>query len=113
LHIQCYQGYELPATASGEKFFEPNEKSEAERLQMLYVDSKHMDRMIDGGKIPTEVTAAIWITNHGLESSRATLSFDELIEMLLNMGRLAAVKARAHACRALSQSGRSGNGCAD
>jgi hypothetical protein len=86
---QCYQGYELPATASGEKFFEPNEKSEAERLQMLYVDSKHIDRMIDGGKIPTEATAAIWITNHGLESSRATLSFDELIEMLLNMGRLA------------------------
>jgi hypothetical protein len=65
---QCYQGYELPATASGEKFFEPNEKSEAGRLQMLYVDSKHIDRMIDGGKIPTEATAAIWITNHGLES---------------------------------------------
>ena len=56
---------------------------------MLYVDFEHMDRMIDGGKIPTEATAAIWITNHGLESSRATLSFDELIEMLLNMGRLA------------------------
>ena len=41
------QGYELLATASGEKFFEPNEKSEPERLQMLYVDSKHMDRMIE------------------------------------------------------------------
>jgi hypothetical protein len=86
---QCYQGYELLAMASGEKFFEPNEKSEAERLRILYVDSKHMDRMIDGGKIPTDATAAIWITNHGLESSRATLSFDELIEMLLQMGRLA------------------------
>ena len=86
---QCYQGYELLATASGEKFFERNEKSEAERLQMLYVDSKHMDRMIDGGKIPTEATAAIWISNQGLESSRAVLSFGELVEMLLNMGRLA------------------------
>ncbi|MEE8450186.1 MAG: hypothetical protein V3S39_11200, partial [Thermodesulfobacteriota bacterium] len=48
-----------------------------------------MDRMIDGGKIPTKATAAIWITNNGLESSRAVLSFDELLEMLLNMGRLA------------------------
>jgi hypothetical protein len=73
---QCYQGYELLATASGQKFFERNDKSEGERLNLLYVDSKHMDRMIDGGKIPTEATAAVWITNHGLESSRATLSFD-------------------------------------
>jgi len=85
---QCCQGYELLATASGEKFFERNDKSEAERLHSLYVDSKHVDDMIDGGKIPTEATAALWITNHGLESSRATLSFDELAEMLLNMGRL-------------------------
>lgn len=86
---QCYQGYELLATASGEKLFEKNDGSWAARLQILYVDSKHMDRMIDGGKIPTEATAAVWITNRCLESSRAMLSFDELVEMLLNMGRLA------------------------
>ena len=86
---QCYQGYELLRRASGKNFFEQNDKSEAERLQMLYVDSKHMDRMIDGDKIPTEATAAVWITNHGLESSRAILSFDELLEMLLHMGHLA------------------------
>jgi hypothetical protein len=86
---QCYQGYELLAMASGEKFFERNDGSEGERLQILYVDSKHMDRMIDGGKIPTEATAAVWITNRGLESNRAALSFEELLEMLLNMGRLA------------------------
>jgi hypothetical protein len=86
---QCYQGYELLATASGEKLFERDDESEAERLQILYVDSKHMDRMIDGGKIPDEATAALWITNRGLESSRGALSFDEIVEMLLNMGRLA------------------------
>lgn len=56
---------------------------------MLYVDSKHMDSMIHGGKMQTEATAAIWITNTGLESSRTALSFDELGDMLLNMGRLA------------------------
>jgi hypothetical protein len=86
---QCYQGYELLTMALGEKFFERNDKSGAERLWMLYVDSKHMDQMIDGGKIPAEATAAIWITNQGLESSRAALSFEELVAMLLNMGRLA------------------------
>jgi hypothetical protein len=86
---QCYQGYEMLATASGEKFFQKNDMSVAERLQMLYVDSKHMDKMIDGGKLPTEATAAIWITNLGLESNRAAVTFEELFEMLRHMGELA------------------------
>ncbi|MFA6283837.1 MAG: hypothetical protein WC633_06825 [Desulfurivibrionaceae bacterium] len=86
---QCYQGYELLKTASGEKLFEPNDGSEMEKLHTLYIDSKHMDQMIDGGKLPPEATAAIWITNQGIESSRTTLQFADLFEMLLNMGRLA------------------------
>jgi hypothetical protein len=77
------------ATASGEKFFQKNDMSGAERLQMLYVDSRHMDKMIDGGKLPTEATAAIWITNSGLESNRAAVTFEELFEMLRHMGELA------------------------
>jgi len=86
---QCYQGYELLATASGRKLFKPNDKSGAERLCKLYVDSKHMDKMIDGGKLPTKATAAIWITNEGLESKRATVSFEELCRILSNIGDLA------------------------
>jgi predicted RNA-binding Zn-ribbon protein involved in translation (DUF1610 family) len=86
---QCYQGYELLATASGEKLFKRKDKSDAERLHCLYIDSKHMDEMIDGGKLPTEATVAVWITNRGLQSNRATLSFDELVEMLLYMEHLA------------------------
>jgi hypothetical protein len=81
---QCYQAYELLATASHKTVFDKNDKSKEERLGKLYVDSKHMDRMIDGGKLPTQATAALWITNHNLESSRAILSFDELVETLLH-----------------------------
>jgi hypothetical protein len=55
---QCCQGYALLATASGEKFFQNSDNGEAERLYKLYVDSKHMDQMINGGKLPTEATAA-------------------------------------------------------
>ena len=93
---QCYQGYELLATATRQKLFERNDGSDAERLQMLYVDSKHMDQMIDGGKIPTEATAAVWITNRGLESSCASLSFEELLQMLLKMARFAETLATPH-----------------
>jgi hypothetical protein len=89
---QCCQGYELLATASGEKtrqWKKKSDKSELGRLYKLYVDSKHMDEMIDGGKLPMEATAAIWITNIGLESNRARVKFDELFEVLRHMGELA------------------------
>jgi hypothetical protein len=86
---QCCQGYELLATASGQKFPQKKDKSESGRLYALYIDSKHMDQMIDGGKLPTEATAAIWITNIGLESKRAAVTFDELFEALHHMGELA------------------------
>lgn len=86
---QCYQGYELLKTATGEKFFEKDDNSEGERLGLLYNDLKHMDERIKFDRLPAEATAAVWITNHGLESSGTTLSFDELLEMLRNMAGLA------------------------
>jgi hypothetical protein len=86
---QCYQGYELLATASSEPFYYKGDGSSAEKLQILYVDSKHMDAMIDGGRVPAEATATVWITNDAVESSRVALSFGELTELLLQMSRLA------------------------
>jgi hypothetical protein len=89
---QCCQGYELRATASGERsppWKKKNDKSELGCLYRLYIDSKHMDGMIDGGQLPTEATAAIWITNIGLESNRAAVTFDELFELLRHMGEIA------------------------
>lgn len=86
---QSYQGYELLARAAGEKIYEEGDGSPEERLQKIYVDAKHMDRMISGDKLPEEATAGIWITNTGLASARAVLSFTELHGILVNMHGLA------------------------
>jgi hypothetical protein len=86
---QAYQAYELLARASGETIYNQGDGSPEERLQMLYVDSKHMDRMISGDKLPPEATAGVWITNTGLSSARASLSFAELHAILLNLHGLA------------------------
>lgn len=86
---QCYQGYELLMKATGEKIFTAGDGSDAERLRNLYIHCKHMDLKIKGGKMPTGATATIWITNQGLESDEAALSFDELLEVLSEMGRIA------------------------
>jgi hypothetical protein len=79
---QCYQALELLATASGRHVYDKNDGSKEERLYRLYIQSKHMDGMIESGKIPVEATAALWITNQGLECSNAALSFDELVSLL-------------------------------
>jgi hypothetical protein len=52
------------------------------RLNSLYNTSKHMADRIRNGKIPPEATSGIWLTNTGLESKEAVLSFDELVELL-------------------------------
>ena len=86
---QCYQGYELLAKAAGCKVFEPGTNTQEERLQIAYVDSKHMDQMISGKKLPEGATSGVWITNDGIESSRGMLPFNELHDLLSRMGSLA------------------------
>jgi len=86
---QCYQGYELLARASGESIYTQGDGSPEERLQIVYVDSKHMDHMIAGDKLPEEATAGIWITNTGIASARGALTFAELHGILCNMRSLA------------------------
>ena len=77
------------ASASGEPLYEPGDGSVWEKLQILYVDSKHMNMMIAGEKIPSAATTGIWITNTGIESGRGTLSFTDLYDMLQHMRDLA------------------------
>jgi hypothetical protein len=79
---QSYQALELLATASRRDVFDKKDGSKEERLYRLYIRSKHMDKMIETGQIPTEATAALWITNQGLECSNAALSFEELLSLL-------------------------------
>ena len=86
---RLYQGYELLATATGQPVYLSNSGSAEEKLQVVYVDSKHMDRMIHGDKLPPDATTGVWITNSGLESSRGIISFPELHELLSSMHGLA------------------------
>lgn len=86
---QCYQGYELLARVVGQKLYEPGSGTPEEKLQTVYVDSKHMDQMIYGNKLPTSATSGIWITNTGIESSRGFIAFCELHDLLSDMHGLA------------------------
>lgn len=89
---QCYQGYELIARALGEPVFTRGVGSRLfttggalECLHDVYVDSKHMDCMISGEKLPDGATTGVWITNEGLDSARNSLSFADLHQVLTDM----------------------------
>lgn len=93
---QCYQAYELFAKSINEPLFTKGGGSRLfdtgaalERMHDVYVDSKHMDQMISGDKLPLEATTTVWITNDGLESARSYLSFADLHELLKDLHRVA------------------------
>lgn len=86
---QCYQGYDLLACAMGQKLYEPGHGTPEEKLQTVYVDSKHMDQMIHGDKMPEPATSGIWIINTGIESSRGVITFQEIHDLLRGMHGLA------------------------
>jgi hypothetical protein len=86
---QCGQLIELIKSATGMSSFQKNDKSDNERLHKIYIFSKHMDKMIADNRLPTDATAAIWITNVGLECKSAKITFDELFEILRSIGQLA------------------------
>ena len=82
---QIYQGYDLMATATGQRLYKQGDGSALEKLNLVYNASKHMDRKISSDKLPPNATTGVWITNLGLESSCGDISFSELHELLINM----------------------------
>lgn len=94
---QCYQGFELVAKAAGVQPFElfaGGKAAPISRLHSFYIDSKHMDEMILGDKLPDTATVGVWLTNTGIESARSHLSFEELHEALIDMHGVADVFVR-------------------
>lgn len=95
---QYYQGYEFLMAMSGEKLFDPKVLSPEKSLHNLYITSKHMDKKITEGNIPSGATSGIWIQNDGLETNDAKLTFLELSKLLDDMSELAdKIIAAAHA----------------
>ena len=86
---QWTQGCDILRAALGTNYFQEGDQSKEERINRLYNDTKHLDTNRAKGKIVDE-KATIWITNEGLEGCSGTaLSFIELHDALLEIGRIA------------------------
>jgi len=86
---QLCQSIQFRSSASANEIYVEDSGSTEERLFLLYNDQKNMDRFLGKGKGVAAAASSIWITNAGLESPRARLTFDELVEALRAMADFA------------------------
>jgi hypothetical protein len=64
---------------------EPNDERE-DRLRKIWNRSKHFDEDLMDPRIgSTEITAPVWLTNQGISSTAASVSFDELHAVLTDL----------------------------
>ena len=56
------------------------------RLKKMWNRSKHFDEDLEEPSLPSaEITAPIWVTNQGLESTSASVTFEELHSMMVDL----------------------------
>jgi len=89
LFAQLYQAYLLLKSATELKLFEKDDNSELNRVNKIYNVSKHMYERIENGTLPEQGTCAVWITNNGIESTDAAITFVELKDILIELSKLA------------------------
>jgi hypothetical protein len=92
---QLCQSIQFQSSASANEIYIEDSGSTEERLFLLYNDQKNMDRFLGKGKGVAAAASSIWITNIGLESPRARLTFDELVATLRAMADFATQLAAA------------------
>lgn len=80
-----YQAYQLLMRLSDEKLFQKNDGSPLDRLNKIY----NLIRHFDPSELPLKHFHAMWISNNGLHIENYNLSFEELEEIMIEIGELA------------------------
>jgi hypothetical protein len=63
--------------------------SDFARLERVYVHSKHADQLFDSKQVNRDLTLTVWLTTEGLKCAQAVVTFAELTDMLVMLGRVA------------------------
>lgn len=80
-----YQSLDFVRRALGIKLFNQGDGSPYERLNLIYNKSRHSDPET----LPAGQLHALWIKNDGLYVDGANLTFDELRDLVRDIGRIA------------------------
>jgi hypothetical protein len=80
-----YQAYDFAMKGLGIKLFEPDDGTPYQRLNLLYNRSRHTNV----STLPPGHLHTVWLQNDGVYTDGATLRFDELEDLLRDLGRIA------------------------
>jgi hypothetical protein len=80
-----YQTFVICRKALKLQLFEKDDGTDLQRLNQIYNDGRHFDPLT----LPEGHLHPIWLTNEGLATKKATLSFNELCELIRPLGRMA------------------------
>ena len=87
---QIYKAHMLLKNVLAEKrLFEKDDRSPLDRLNKIYNAGKHAESVIASGELPESFTTPVWITNQGLSSIPASVTFVELEAMLSDLSKCA------------------------
>lgn len=85
---QCWHAYRtLQKAFNIERLYESGQHSVEERLNVLYNQMKHVESRIENGQMIAGASVPVWLTNNGLQSVDASLSFSETGEVLKDIAK--------------------------
>ena len=80
-----YQAFDFGRRFADVQLFEKGDGSDYERLNRIYNVSRHFDP----ADLPIDHLHAVWVANDGIHIADCRLSFEELAELLRELGRSA------------------------
>lgn len=86
---QSWHGFKTLEKAFSVAVYKKGEHSVEERLNHLYNQMKHIESRIENGKLLPEATVPVWLTNSGLRSIDAELTYAETAEILKDVAKWA------------------------
>ena len=86
---QSYQAFEVIRKWIGQNLFRTGDGSILDRLNKIYIRSKHADKAIDAGLLPPDATAPVWLTNDGLQADGVLLTYNDMADVLKELSSIA------------------------
>jgi hypothetical protein len=80
-----YQAFDFGRRFAEVRLFEKGDGSDYERLNLIYNVSRHFNP----AELPPDHLHAVWIANDGIHTTDCCLTFEELAELITEIGRLA------------------------
>jgi hypothetical protein len=86
---QSWHAFKLLEKAFGAVLYQEGDGSVEERLNQLYNQMKHVESRIAAGQMLPEATVPVWLTNEGLVSVDARLTYRETGDVLMDIAKWA------------------------